>query len=260
MDMINEIRPFGKGTHHLSVVMTDLMESESLIIALAEEERKRDPNAFAGNEACVYFKMPYVPPYERFGELRKMILRIHENTGLRANFKGALAIEVTEWIGHEHEEYFVVLLKYLYDHRHLWRIATILNSININQASHFLSLCCNYITPRLLTVNVFTEQKNLCALIQRAFSLRDKRILTEAVDLLAISLAKSEIKEARSLSLIERTVEEIISMNEGKKIITSANIRDYLSNPYVSLSLMAGKLLIDERSITHETETVQLRG
>ena len=122
MNLIQDTRPFGKGLHQLSVVSTDLTEAESLIKILAEEEKKRTPQAFAGNEPCVYFKLPYVPPCDPFKELRRLILRIRENTGLRANFRGVVAIEVSDWIGHEREEYFTVLLKYLYDHRAFWML------------------------------------------------------------------------------------------------------------------------------------------
>lgn len=260
MDMIHDVRPFGKGLHQLSVVSTDLTEAESLIKVLADEEKNRVPHTFAGKESCVYFKLPYIPPCEPFKELRRLILRIHENTGLRANFRGVVAIEVSEWIGHEREEYFTVLLKYLYDHRSFWRIATVLNGCTPNQINRFLSDCSRYITPRLFTINVFGDPDTLCSLIRNEFSRHGRPVAREAVELLAAALARQELKAARSLTLIARAVEEVVSLNESNKSVTIESIRDYLLNPYSTLTMMAGVPLYDERSAVLEKETLQLRG
>lgn len=258
--MIHNMRPFVKGLHQLSVVATDLTEAESLIKVLAEEEKNSSPHTFAGKESCVYFKLPYIPPCEPFKELRRLILRIHENTGLRANFHGVIAIEVSEWIGHECEEYFTVLLKYLYDHRNFWRIATILNGCTANQINRYLSCCSKYITPRLFTINVFGDHDTLCSLIHNEFTQRNSRITQEAAELLANALARQELKDARSLTLIERTVEEVIYMCEYNQTATIQTVREYLLDPYSTLTMMAGMSLFEERSAALEKEAIQLRG
>lgn len=260
MDLIHDMRPFGKGLHQFSVVSTDLTEAESLIKVLADEEKNRAPHTFAGKEPCVYFKLPYIPPCEPFKELRKLILRIRENTGLRANFHGVIAIEVSEWIGHEREEYFTVLLKYLYDHRTFWRIATILNGCTSNQINRFISCCSKYITPRLFAINVFGDYDTLCSLIHNEFTQQNRRITQEAAGLLATTLAKQELKDARSLTLIERTVGEVIYMCEYNQTATVETVREYLLDPYSTPTMMTGTPLFDERSVSLEKEALQLRG
>lgn len=260
MDLIREMRPFSRGFHQLSVVTTDLTEAESLIKALAAEEKNRMPHTFAGKEPCVYFKLPYIPPCEPFKELRRLILRIRENTGLRANFQGVIAIEVSEWIGHEREEYFTVLLKYLYDHRSFWRITTVLNGCTPNQINRFLSDCSRYITPRFFPINVFGDHDTLCSLIHNEFFRQSRRITQEAAELLATALARQELKDARSLTLIERAVEEVISICENSRSVTVESIRHFLLDPHSTLTMMAGTPLFDERSVVHEKEALQLRG
>ena len=260
MDLMADIQPFKKGPHQLSVVSTDLVDAESLIKKLKRKEKTRNPHAFAGKEACVYFKMPYIPPCDSFKELRRLILRIHESTGLRANFKGVVAIEVSEWIGHERDEYFSVLLKYLYDHRSFWRIAVVLNNCTPNQINRFISCCTRYITPRLFDVNLFSDQDTLCCMIRHEFSMQGKHITQDAAELMAEAMACSELKDARSLTLIERSVEETISFAENIKSVTADIIRDYLMDPYSTLTMMAGKPLFDERSMIIEKEALQLRG
>lgn len=260
MDLIHDMRPFGKGLHQLSVITTDLTEAESLVKALAEEEKNRMPHTFVGKESCVYFKLPYIPTCEPFKELRRLILRIRENTGLRANFQGVIAIEVSEWIGHEREEYFTVLLKYLYDHRTFWRTTIVLNGCTRDQINRFLSWCSRYITPHLFTINVFGDHDTLCSLIHNEFSRQSRRITQEAAELLAAALARQELIDARSLTLIERAVDEVISICEYNKAVTVESTRDYLLDPYSTLTMMAGMPLFDERSVVLEKEALQLRG
>lgn len=259
MDLIHDFRPFSQGHHQLSIITTDLVETEALIKALAEEEKKRTPHAFAGKEACVYFKLPYIPPCDTFKELRRLILRIQENTGLRANFKGVIAIEVSDWLGHAREEYFTVLLKYLYDHRSLWRLALVLNNCPPAQVTRFVSHCARFITPRLFPVNLFSEPDTLCRLIQYTFARQNSHIPQEAAARMAVALAQPELQDSRSLALIERVAGEIISRTKVSKAITADLVRGYLLDPGSTLTMLAGKPLFDERSIVHEHEVLQLR-
>lgn len=258
MNLIHDMRPFGKGLHQLSVVSTDLVEAESLMKMLADEERDRTPHCFAGSESCVYFKLPYIPPCEPFRELRRLILRIRESTGLRASFHGVIAIEVSEWVGHEREEYFTVLLKYLYDHRSSWRIATVLNGYGPNQINRYISCCSKYITPRLFTINVFGDHDTLCGLIYHEFTGQNRQITQEAAELLAAALARQELKDARSLTLLERTAEEVSYMCQCNQPVTAQTVQKYLLDPYSTLTMMAGMTLLDERSATLEKEALQL--
>lgn len=259
MELIHDFRPFSEGLHQLSVITTDLTEAEGLIKALAEEEKRRTPQAFAGKEACVYFKLPYVPPCDTFQELRRLILRIHESTGLRANFKGVVAIEAGEWIGHEREAYFTVLLKYLYDHRSLWKPALILNHCTPAHVNRFLSHCARYITPRLFPADLFSAPETLCRLIQQAFHRQGRKITQEAAARLAEAMARPELQDARSLALIDRIVAELISGMDTPGAVTADNVRGYLLEPHSTLTMMAGKPLFDERSMLHEQEVLQLR-
>ena len=251
-----DMRPFEKGLHQLSVVTTDLAEAESLIQALAEEEKKRSPGSFVGKSPCVYFKLPYIPPCEPFKELRKLILRIRKSTGLRANFRGAIAIEASEWVGHEREEYFTVLLKYLYDHRAFWKMAVILNRCTGNQIDRFLSSCSRYITPRLFVIRVFQDDGWLCNLVRSEFSLQNCKITREAARLLSAALVRKELEDARSLSLIERAVGEVVYMCGHKKAASVETIREYLLDPCSTLAMMAGMPLFDERSVALEEKTL----
>ncbi len=245
------------GLHQLSVITTDLTEAEALIRQIADAEKKACPKDFAGNTPCVYFKLPYVPPYETFKELRRLILRIRENTGLRADFRGIVAIEATQWLDHEQEEYFTVLLKYLYDHRSLWHSVLVLTDVTKAQTNRFLSCCARYISPRSFDLRVFSRQETLDSLIRLEFDRCGKAFSPDATQILSGVLMRPELKEARSLALIARTAGEIAAGSVGRKI-TREDVRRYLADPWSTPALMAGKPLTEERSADHAQDPLHL--
>lgn len=94
--------------------------NEELSAAVARSEYRHFPADFFGTSPGVLFKMPYVPPYGSF-TLCRLQDRIREETGLNAIFQGVVALEISEWIGHEQDEFFTVLLAFLADHKQYWR-------------------------------------------------------------------------------------------------------------------------------------------
>ena len=130
----------------------------------------------------------------------------------------------------------------------------------LEEINRYLSCCSKHITPHLFSINVFGDHDTLCNLIHNEFIRQDKRITQEGAGLLAIALARRELKEARSLTLIERTAEEVIYMCEYNQVATTETICEYLLDPYSMLTMMAGMPLFDERSVEIEKEILQLRG
>lgn len=258
MSILQDLPVFRKGSHGLTLINTDLAEAEEMVKRLAEDERTRNPRDFAGNVSCVYYKMPYVQPCEPFEELRRLIERVRENTGLRADFRGIVAIEAVEWLGHEKEEYFTVLLKYLYDMRDVWRAAIVLKEATHAQIQRMASACSDVITPRPFEVRVFTQPERLCALLHEAFQRRGVKADGKAIGILAQVLARPELRKARSLAMIERTVEELTDLSAGREEVTADAVREYVMDPWSALTMMAGKVLIPERSAEIEEEKIHI--
>lgn len=257
MIQLQETCPFHPGLHRLSVIITDLTESEALIRQMAQDAQRAYPEDFAGKSPCVYYKMPYIPPYETFQELRRLILRVRENTGLRAHFRGVVAIEVTEWLGHEEEEYFTVLLKYLYDHRDLWQAALVLHPGTTTQTQQFIASCARYITPKLIDASLFSCPDRLREVICRENGRQGRIITRDAAQRLAEGLGKSEFKHVQSLTFIRRTAAEVGNSSHGG-IITLDVVEEYLTDPHSLLAMIAGKTLSDERSKVNAAEPLQL--
>lgn len=247
-----------QAAHLLTVIDTDIAEAEELIHRLAAEDRQANPDFFAGLTPSVYFRMPYIPPCNSFHELRHLILRVRDHTGLRADFRGIVAIEATQWLGHEQEEYFTVLLKYLYDHRHSWRTAIILHDCKPAQLQRFTSACVRYMTPTTLSIRLFEDVQALCIRIRDAFEKNGSRISPAGASMLAAALARPELKEARSLALIHRAAAEVSAYSADPSQVSADTLRDYLLDQNTMLAALAGKILYDERSMDGEQEHLYL--
>ncbi len=258
MNKLQETSPFYPGSRGLSVIITDLTESEALIHQMAQDTQRERPEDFAGKSPCVYYKMPYVPPYEPFRELRQLILCIRERTGLRANFQGVVAIEVTQWLGHEKEEYFSVFLKYLYDHRDLWQAALVLNVETESQTQRFLSACAVYMSPRFFDLCLFSQRERIQKAVRRECELQGKFLTRDAAETLAEALVSPQFRHARSLSLIQRTVGELTVNSPSSGIVTEDAVLEYLADPHSLLAMIAGKTPSDERSKVNASERLQL--
>lgn len=239
----------------LNVIATDLNENEALVRRLAQEEQARNPRDFAGKAPCVFFKLPYVPPYEQFKLLRQLILRVRQNTGLRSEYRGIVALDVTEWLGHESEEYFTVLLKFLYDHSHSWNSVMLLSNPTEQQRLRFTQTCAQLITPRLQDVTLFNDEQLLTQLLEE--QVHSHGCITSRTAITALAQAMTQLpKQHRSLPLIERVAEDLIANTDADLRISMNHVNQYLCCRTSLLSILAGKPLMEERSKTDEKKAV----
>lgn len=258
MDLYNELRLFQPGPHRLRVITTDLAQPESFMKALAAEEQTHRPDSFTGSQPCVFYSFPYVPPCEPFQELRRLILRIRENTGLQAHFRGVLAIEVSQWLGHTEEEYFTALLAFLYDHPNFDRIALCPGECSPGQLQSLLADCSLFMTPHHIHAGVFEDRQVLQGMLRRELARKERAATREALALLGAALEKKELKSARSLTLLQRVAEDLAALEQSDRSIRLETVRNYLLDPCSTPSLLAHKPLFDERSIEIEQNTLQL--
>lgn len=68
---------------------------------------------FYGNVKCFEHYIEYVPTKDNFHEIEKLVEKIRDAAGFRSEYKGLLSLELTEWVGHFHEENFINILKFL---------------------------------------------------------------------------------------------------------------------------------------------------
>jgi len=69
--------------------------------------------AFYGNVRCLEYFMDYVPADKECHEIEKMAEKIRDAAGFRSEYHGILSIDVSEWVGHFEDPYFIDVMKFL---------------------------------------------------------------------------------------------------------------------------------------------------
>lgn len=88
-----------------------------ILLALSGRDAARETlDSFAEGGRILEFTLPYAPPYEAFDGIRELQLAVRR---MGAFPPEALALDLTEWVGHEEEEWLEITAMYLHDHRHL---------------------------------------------------------------------------------------------------------------------------------------------
>ena len=103
-------------------LITGMEENERFAKELAQAQMKVTPERFDGVFPIVYQKMLYTAPFEKFHGLRQLASQIRDATGLRACYRGIVGLDLTDWFGHEQEEYLKITFKFLHDHRQMWKL------------------------------------------------------------------------------------------------------------------------------------------
>lgn len=225
---------------HVAVLWTDLTEPEALVAHLARQQQRQHPERFGGKRPYAFFRVRYAPPCERFPELRRLILCVKEVTGLRAEFRGIVAAEVSEWLNHETEEYFTVLLKYLYDHRDIWHGWLVVRDCPEGQMARFLSACAVYLTPRVLDQRLYRDPERLERLLRARFHQNGREAPPEAARLLTEALLSPRLAQGRSLTVLERVAAEIAGGAGPQAVIGEADVGGYLDRADSLLALLGG--------------------
>lgn len=109
---------------------------EDRIERICSEAFSISPDSFNGE--CLYFKfiLRYCPPYEQdhFRELKRLQEVAHSKVRFKYEYKGFIAIDISEWADHFNEELFSkVSLAFLCDMSDCWKYIFIINKPTITK-------------------------------------------------------------------------------------------------------------------------------
>jgi len=71
----------------------------------------------ADDNPHIQFKLSYTLPYHEFNGIKELQLAFKEAKRFKKYYKGIVAIDLSEYVGNENDEYLEVFLMFLYDHR-----------------------------------------------------------------------------------------------------------------------------------------------
>lgn len=241
----------------ICILNTDITEPEIMIRQLAACAAREYPDAFSGEAPQVFFRMRYTPPYETFQEIRKLILQIRSATGVRSCFHGIITVDVSEYKGHEDEEYFTILLKYLYDNTKGSKTVFVCSRYTDKEIRNLMNACMRFFPIQYEQIFVY-EHNQLKTLIKAAFSKCRLRTDSESIELMADLLGSEDLSDYRTLQLIERLPEEFRRMTksglyEGQSDSVSVKtVRDYFEDSHSPLCMLAGHALLEGKEGTYE--------
>ena len=237
-------------------LVTEMKDNERSVEMFAKHTYESNPELFEGDAIYAYYKMNYVLPYEKFGELKKLILTVKNSTGLRRDFMGIVAIDFFEWIGHEEDEYFDITMKFLYDHRHIWKYVFTFRDSELENIKPMLKTAAHYFKPMVVEKCLFNQKDELSVHLKTIFARQATECDDSSIDLLADIFSDNRAKNIKSYEKIDLIVRDI-SDNSAGETVSAAMLAQKLREGKLLLNLLLDsaivqKILKDEREFEHE--------
>ncbi len=178
------------------------------------------PNNIENENGFVSCRLTYVPPYERFDGIRQIQLAVREKVQF-SDDGITVSIDFSEWIGHEKEEYFTSLIRFLYDHRNKWKYAFILEKAQEWQYRKMYIAIRTYLQGEIFINDRWSELKDLEAHLKECLPLD-----SNASKVLAKLLLTAVPEDYRNDDFLRALVNEI-NMDKSARTITIRHLQKY---------------------------------
>ena len=219
--------------------MTNTHETKDFILLITGSESNDSAAERAMEEGLelVRCKLCYCPPYEKFGELKKLQLRLRSSSYLKGR-RVCCALDISEWVGHESEEFFIVTLKFLHDHcsrvHYIFTVGA--HTENEAKAVYFRLRC--YMRGYIATDLTFLSTGTLCGYIE------SKNIDRKAARILAQMIMTDEMSGLRSYPVVDMMCVELRELSGAGRYGTVGLISaaDYLSDPDALPAILCGSV------------------
>lgn len=187
------------------------------------------------NRNLLFFKLRYIPPYE---DLKKLLseLQIKER---KKNIFGdniTLAMDITEWIGKENDEYFSIIVKYLSDMCPKWNYIFTVNSKKSECIYPVFCFLRKYLQGDFIKDSVWESRKTL-----ETFLLTSLNYSCSAASILSNLFLHPKMEKYRSNDMLERITQEVMSFSVNiNSSISEKDIKNYLKSNNNIIQLMLG--------------------
>ena len=200
------------------------------LLALSGRDAARETiDAFADGGRVLEFTLPYAPPYEDFGGIRELQLAVRRMGPFPPE---ALALDLTEWVGHEEEEWFEITAMYLHDHRDLWNFLFLVREREAGDCAALFFTLRAFLVGELREDRTFADPTELSA-----YFTGHCPIDTDAADRLALILMRPNARMLRSYPRLNALTEELAK--NGR--ITESRVLEAMRDPSSVLHLIAGR-------------------
>lgn len=182
----------------------------------------------------IHQKLCYTPMYQDFMELKKLQLKLRSSAAAMGR-KVCAVLDISEWIGHEKEDYFTIMLKYLHDKRDRMSYVFTVGKADEKQAMDiFFRLRC-FLSGTMKKDETLLDGAALTEYLEGQCVERD------AAGVLSELLMKEEMKQMRSLPVINSICREMrISSRTGR--VSLLTVRKYLEGSQNIVSLISEEI------------------
>lgn len=212
-----------------------------------------DSAVLSAVEKPVLCKLSYCPPYEAFTGLKKIQLAVRRKDIFERK-QITLSIDISEWIGHEDEEYFTSFLRFLYDHRNGWKYIFVVNCERTVDVRDVYLAVRYYLRGRLVMDNKWHDAEKMKSYLHQVM-----RFDRPSAALFA-DFVLSEVPKKCHTDEFIRVVSEEIKTASGHPIISTKDFRDYVKDPVSMVALMLPSNALESlRNKTSEKEYADVR-
>ena len=205
-------------------------EKSFTLLALSGRDAARETlGALAKGGKTLEFALNYTPPYEDFRGIRELQLAVRR---MGAFPPEVLVIDITEWIGHEEEEYFEITAMYLHDHRDLWDLVFLVREHSAVECTMLFFTLRAFLEGQMTEDRTFADRETLAAYLTERQSVEPA-----AADRLAGILMSPGAGMLRSYPRVNALLEEL---SRGGTV-TEARLTEAVNDPASVLHLAAGR-------------------
>ena len=200
-----------------------------LITEVPDNDRAAETTAPAGQE-IMYYKLRYSLPYSDFGGLRTMQVKLRR-TAYGKGKRVTAVIDLSEWLGHENDEYLDITMKFLHDKRSRMDYIFTVGDASAEKTEKLMRSARKYMRGIVVRDDTFNNTEKLAAYIGSRFA------EPAAAQLLAEMLRKPRMRELLGYTTVDAMCEEILSRSPIG-VIRSTDVSAYLryeySMPYIA--------------------------
>lgn len=195
----------------------------TLLITGSENNESTAENLAVPGLDIVRYKVAYVPPYGDFCEIKKFQIRLSCSQYMKGRAVNCL-LDISEWVGHEAEDHFILMLKYLHDHRSRMTFIFTVGGYGEEQtgAIYFRLRC--YLRGNIATDLTFINTQTLCGYIE------SKGFCHDAAGLLAELIMSDGMQELRTYPVTDMICDEIREESTAEKT-DIGGVVGYLNDP-----------------------------
>ncbi len=212
------------------------VDFEMLVTASGDDRFIFDHVGGWGAKPLIY-KVCYVPPYENPGMIRDIQLAARRHD-VFCRSRICMVLDITEYVGHENDEYFVALVRFLYDHRDRWFFEFVVRHSLDRDVRKMYSLIRSYMKGTVVVDGRWENHEELASRI-RAYSFD-----TDSSKAMAKLMFTEDFSNCRSEDFISDIADDVLRISGGSTI-TLQDLLNYAGNNSGMLKIIGGEGVIE---------------